>query len=269
MASGGEVGPLAPGPHATDMTAIAITVRPGLPSTAYHTSVDSWRSVAMLTAVLATGCGSDTPDTKPSPTPVALHDTLVPADSSIRNGTIAGARDSDYFAPFDDFTPSANATIRTVEWQGYYCNTAFTGNAIPEPVATSFIIRLAPNEAGAERPSFDAFRAITTMGTAQVTTIAASAVRQQLEFTRMDAACAVRNEGDPAAWYRFSANLPSPYPVTAGGRYWLAIYAVIPSGPAVAWHWRFGMQHNSYSVYWSRGNLALSFGDRAFALRDR
>jgi hypothetical protein len=236
----------------------------------------------LLLYALATGCGGGgstpvfpTPTTPTAPTPppsAALHDTLVPTGSSILNGTGAVGSQSAYSAPFDDFIPATNATIRSVEWQGYYCNTAFTGNAIPDPVATGFIIRLAPNEEGAQRPSFDGMRMSETTGTYQVTAVGASAVRQQLEFTRMDAACGVRNGGDPAAFYRMSADLSSPYDVTAGGRYWISIHAVMPE-VRVSWHWRFGVQDNSYSIYWlnsgpiSIGTLTLFFADRAFAVR--
>src|SRR5678815_2394559 len=126
----------------------------------------------LLLYALATGCGGGgstpvfpTPTTPTAPTPppsAALHDTLVPTGSSILNGTGAVGSQSAYSAPFDDFIPATNATIRSVEWQGYYCNTAFTGNAIPDPVATGFIIRLAPNEEGAQRPSFDGMRVSET-----------------------------------------------------------------------------------------------------------
>ena len=209
-----------------------------------------------------------------SPTPPvspALHDALVPSGSSILTGTGAVGNQSAYSAPFDDFIVTTSTSIRTVEWQGFYCNTAFTCNEIPEPVATSFIIRLAPNEADWQRPSFDAMRAPETSGASQVTTVPISAVRQRLEFTRMDAACGVRNGGDPAAYYRFSADLPNPYAVTAGEQYWIAIHAVMPA-VRVSWCWRFGRQDNTYSIFWLNsspisGTLTTFFADRAFALR--
>jgi hypothetical protein len=242
-------------------------------SDAVFPRVTAWSWLLLLTAVWVAGCGSNG-STPVSPTPTQsspLHDTLVPADSSIMTGTFAVGTESAYSAPFDDFIPKTNGAIRSVEWQGYYCNTAFTGNAIPDPVATSFIIRLAPSEAGMQRPPFDALRATATTGASQVTTVAAAAVRQQLEFTRMDAACGARNGGDPAAYYRFSADLSSPYAVTAGSQYWIAIYAVMPAVQE-SWHWRFGMQDNSYSIFWlngslSSGTLTMFFADRAFAVR--
>jgi len=115
-------------------------------------------------------------------------------------------------------------------------------------------------------------RALETTGTFQVTTVPISAVRQQLEFTRMDAACGARTGGDPAAYYRYSADLSSPYDVTAGEPYWIAIYPVMPA-VRESWHWRFGRQDNSYSIYWLNssplgiGTLTIFFADRAFALR--
>ena len=209
--------------------------------------------------------GAPTPVTSSPVPPAQLHDTLVPADVNIRTGTFASGTLSQYSAPFDDFTSTATTTIRSVEWQGFYCNTGFTGNAIPDPVATAFIFRLAPNDGTADRPSFDAFGPAASTPAIQLTTIAASAVRQQLEFTRPDAACGARVQGDPAAYYRFSADLPSPYSVTAGGRYWLSIYAVMPAGQ-VSWSWRFGRQDNSFSIFWLNGTLTTFFGDRAFSL---
>jgi hypothetical protein len=186
--------------------------------------------------------------------------------STILNGSYAAGSGSVYSAPFDDFTPNRTANIGSVTWQGYYCNTAFTGNEIPDPVATAFVIRIAPNEAGANRPAFGTFGATQTTGTIQVSTVAAAAVTQRLEFTRQDAGCNARNEGDPAAYYDFSANLPSPYAVTAGTRYWMSIHAVLPAG-RVAWHWRFGRQDNSFSIFWIEGTLTTFFADRAFALQ--
>ena len=222
------------------------------------------------------GCGSgESGGSNPvSPSPAvssALHDALVANGSSILTGTGAVGNQSAYSAPFDDFIVATSTSIRTVEWQGFYCNTAFTGNEIPEPVATSFIIRLAPNEADWQRPSFDAMRAPETTGTPQVTAVPVSAVRQRFEFTRMDAPCGARNGGDPAAYYRFSTDLPNPYAVTAGERYWIAIHAVMPA-VRVSWNWRFGMQDNTYSIYWlnssaASGTLTTFFADRAFALR--
>ena len=36
-----------------------------------------------------------------------------------------------------------------------------------------------------------------------------------------------------------------------------------------SWHWRFGAQDNSYSIYWLNGTLTTFFADRAFSMRDR
>ena len=224
----------------------------------------------VVVSLLATSCGSKSGDSSVGPTPVSvqIHDTLVAPDSNIRTGTYATGTESGYSAPYDDFTPVAAVTIRSVEWQGYYCNTAFTGSAIPDPVATRFIIRIAPNDGANQRPPFEAFTTTQTTAAYHVTSIAPSAVSQQLEFTRQDAACGARVGGDPAAYYRYSATLSSPYTVTAGTRYWIAIYATLPA-IQVTWHWRFGREDNSFSIYWLTGTLTTFFGDRAYALHDR
>jgi hypothetical protein len=232
----------------------------------------------MLAAFLvASGCGSDkrsnpvspTPLPNPSPSPhlVSLHDTLV-TGSSLISGTHAITRGRQYSAPFDDFNSPVDAVIRLVEWQGYYCNTAFTGSAIPDAVATFFVIRISPAEPGAERPPFVAFHTEVTTGAHHVAVVPAAMVTQQLEFTRLDAACGARNEGDPAAFYRFSATLPSPYPVTAGGGYWISISAVLPED-RVSWHWRFGAPDNKHSIFWANGTLTTFFNDRAFTIGAR
>jgi len=115
---------------------------------------------------------------------------------------------------------------------------------------------------------FEAFTTTETTAAFHITSMAASAVQQQLEFTRLDAACGARVGGDPAAYYRYSTNLSSPYTVTAGTRYWIAVYATLPA-IQVTWHWRFGRQDNTFSIFWLTGTLGTFFGDRAYALHDR
>jgi hypothetical protein len=39
----------------------------------------------------------------------------------------------------------------------------------------------------------------------------------------------------------------------------------MPNNVPVAWHWRVGLQDNSFSILWL-GELLTFFGDRAFAL---
>jgi hypothetical protein len=90
-------------------------------------------------------------------------------------------------------------------------------------------------------------------------------VVQQFELSRLDAACGARNGGDPAAYYRFSAALPSSYPVSVGGQYWISISAVLPA-ERVAWHWRFGRPDNKHSIFWLNGSLSTFFDDRAFVI---
>jgi hypothetical protein len=210
----------------------------------------------------------------PGPTGLHLHDTLVGSGSAPFFGTHATGAESSYQAPFDDFTATGNAMIRTIEWQGYYCNRAFTGSAIPDPVATQFVIRIAPNDPGANRPPFAAFRAPTTTGETYVAIVRASSVRQQLETTRLDSPCGSRNGGDPASYYTFSTTLTTPFPLTAGRKYWVSIVATLPSVP-VSWHWRFGRADNSASIYCLcndviGGTTLTTFAsDRAFALWDR
>jgi hypothetical protein len=180
---------------------------------------------------------------------VTLHDNLV-LGSEERAGTIAFQLDSqlsNYAAPFDDFVARQTASITSLEWQGYYCNVQFTGSDIPTPVATSFIVHIAQNEDGQQRPPYAAFNSTAT-GSSYIQAIPAAAVRLQLEFTRLDAGCGARNGGDPAAYYRQSAELPAPYRVTAGQRYWISIYAVLPP-VRVAWHWRNGGVDNGFSIF--------------------
>ncbi|MGE3493041.1 MAG: hypothetical protein AB7N29_23790 [Vicinamibacterales bacterium] len=197
---------------------------------------------------------------------------LGPGSSTV-NGTVANGGEH-YQAPWDDFTQATSGMIRAVEWQGYYCNRAFTGSAIPDPSASSFYVRLAPNDPSLLHPHWDALRAASTSGAYQVSVIPASAVVQQFEFSRLDAPCGARNGGDPAAHYNMSANLPVPYPVTAGTKYWISIHAVIVTGAQVSWHWRFGRPDNNSSIYWlynspNSGTMTHFPNERAVALWDR
>ena len=199
------------------------------------------------------------------PVTVVVHDRLVPPATAIHSGVLVQSRIGFFdTTAFDDFVPAMDARIQRVTWQGYYCNRSFTGNAIPEPVASAFRVRIAPDDADGQRPPFETLYTDVPTATTYLATVSSAMVSQQFEFTRQDAACGIRNGGDPAAYYRFSAALPSPYDVTAGVRYWIGVQAVMPDVP-VGWYWRVGLQDNSFSIYWL-GVLTTFFVDRAIAV---
>jgi hypothetical protein len=199
------------------------------------------------------------------PVPFVVHDTLVASDSAIINGSTAFRRQRDSYMPYDDFVPTQAGTIQSIRWQGYYCDRAFTGATIPSPNATGYRIGLAEDESGGEHPPFAlAFEYVTTP-TLQWVVIPAADVRQELEFTRLDGPCLGGVEGNPAAYYRYSADLPIRFEVKAGTRYWVGVFALIPDG-FVQWFWRFGRQDNSYSRYFVNGVMTTFFGERAVAI---
>jgi hypothetical protein len=197
-----------------------------------------------------------------------VHDT-VHDSGTVTFGTHGTGTAQNFQAPFDDFTPTASVALRSLEWQGYYCNRAFVGSDIPGAAATQFIIRIAPHNPATDMPAYSAFPASASSET-QVITVPASAVLQQLETTRLDSPCGSRNGGDPAALYKFTTHFASPIPVTGGRRYWISITATVPDAPPVSWHWRFGRRDNGTSRFCLCGQNATTLttfhDDRAFAL---
>jgi len=228
-----------------------------------------WRY--LLAAVLAStvvACASEgrgiteptPPSTEPTPPSGAfVHNTLNPPDNRSFLEIKGSWRYSTYFpmldtlAPWtwDDFTSAETATIRTVSWQGGYCQRR--GLAPISATAISFDVSFYPDGNG--RPQYFG----TSLYAARFTPAEA---REQFAFDSS------WNELD-CAYYDYTAILPTPFPVTAGTRYWLLIMAEIGStGPS--WGWRLGGQDNGISARGTlKGGIFTSPSDLAFSLSNR
>lgn len=113
---------------------------------------------------------------------------------------------------WDDFTSAATDPIRTMSWQGGYCGTLASSG--PPPAASiEFDISFSSDYLG--RPLW--------------------AFSPQVRFTPNDAHEQFAFYENGCAYYDYTAVLPTPFPVTAGTRYWLLIAAKMSSG---RWAWR-------------------------------
>ena len=210
----------------------------------------------LLGAVLVcttAACGSEdrgitqpTPPITPSPSVVYfVHNTLNSPDNH-SSLDIANSWLGAYFPGFtslrpwawDDFTSATAATIRTVAWQGGYCTSKGPllppSAGPPRPISSRFQVWFVRDVNG--RPEL--FNYLSEL----ILTSADAHEQFMFDSVRSDADC---------AYYDYTAVLPTPFPVTAGTRYWFLIRADIGNGLA-PWGWRVGQQDNSISA---RGDL--------------
>ena len=217
-------------------------------------------------ACVATGCGSGDRDiTQPSPQPavVLVHNTLNPLDNR-SSVDVATSWDGPYVPGFfslrpwawDDFTSATSTTIRAVSWQGGYCDSKGPGLpprvSPPRPASSTFQLSFLPDSNG--RPKDFASPSPLTLTSAEA--------HEQLAFDvdRSDAYC---------SYYNYAAALSTPFPVTAGTRYWLLIRAYIGAGES-PWGWRIGQQDNSVSAQGAlNGGIFIVTRDLAFSLSDQ
>ena len=227
------------------------------------------RSCVVAVLACTTGaCGSDdrgvTQPTPPNAAPASVvslvHNTLNAPDTRSPLD-VANSWMGDYFPGFtslrpwawDDFTSATAVTVRTVAWQGGYCTSKSPllppSAGPPRSTATRFQVWFVRDVNG--RPESFNYMSEIILASAD------AHERFMFDSVRSDADC---------AYYDYTAVLPTPFPVTAGTRYWFMIRADIGSGPA-PWGWRVGQKDNSVSAVGAlNGGIATVSRDLAFAL---
>jgi hypothetical protein len=232
----------------------------------------------VVLAYVVAACGSENREsaggvTEPTPAiteppaekEVVLHNTLNPP----ANGALDVYYSFDYdeyipmistLAPWtwDDFTSSVSDTIRTVSWQGGYCQRRDLFPIGPTAAkSVSFQVSFFSDVNG--RPQY--------FGTPlRSSTFTPPDAHEQFAFNSSG------NELD-CAYYDYTVVLPTPFPVSAGRRYWLLIRATrraSASTPDPLWGWRIGQADDSISA---RGDLHEGIStvptDLAFSLSSR
>ena len=221
----------------------------------------------LLAAALG-GCGdSPTQPTQPA-AGVVLHDTMNSPESRGATRLYESETFVDTFGrqmdggwAIDDFTPSRSGSIRTVRWQGGYCDPRFqVPLAIPTPVARSFRITFTHDVGGSPgsthtpnvRPLFE-----TTVPLGDVHETKMFEVLQDREL-----GCGSKVPA-PHAYYGYTLTLPTTLTVAAGEKYWFRVMADI-GVPTVMWGRRGGSggDGRSYSSYANASYLT----DMAFSL---
>jgi hypothetical protein len=221
--------------------------------------------LSVVVAFIVAACGSEkggitepsTPATAngtPSPSKeLVIHDSLNPFGN--RSAELAPSYVLDKYIPmistlvpwaWDDFTSAAADPIRTVSWQGGYCGTLASPGP---PPASSIEFGVAFSSDYSGRPIW--------------------AYAPQARFTPADAHEQFAFYDNGCAYYDYTAALPTPFPVTAGKRYWLLIAAETSSSGSSRWGWRVGTQDNGISARGSHGEVWTSPSDLAFFLSSR
>lgn len=188
----------------------------------------------------------------PTAGPVVVYDSLnVPGDRNILDlygsvklvthiSIISGLMPS----MLDDFTSAVTSTIRTVSWQGGYCRARGAGTRAD---SNSFHVGFTRDVNG--RPDYPS--------TLYNVTLAPGETREQFAFE------VVPDRDRSCYYYDYTAVLPRPFPVTAGTRYWLQIFA---SRDDANWSWRAGKPDNGTSASESRLQIFMLTQDLAFSL---
>jgi hypothetical protein len=223
--------------------------------------------LGVAVACIVTACGSEnrrisesippnpiapTPP-PPSPTalgPIVIHDSLnVPGDRNILD-LYGSTKTITYISMIsgllptrmDDFTSEVTGTIRTVSWQGGYCR-----SGKPREDSNPFHVSLIPDNNG---------RPVYPWASRYDFRLTPAEWQEQFAFevVRGDASC---------YYYDYTAVLPTPFPVTAGTRYWLQIVALRDDAN---WSWRAGKPDNGISARESRLEIDMQTRDLAFSL---
>src|SRR5262245_43896903 len=233
-------------------------------------SVERYVLVIVL-GCIAAGCGSDDRGvTQPTPQSavVLVHDTLnPPSNRSSRRLLLSENR---YWPPgylgfvdhraYDDFTSPVTTASCTVSWQGGHCEAApFEGGIQPPiqpPVGTSRSFQIAFYSDNNGRPSI----------TLHDVTLTPADAHEQFTFDTGPTTGGCNGEAPSASYYDYTAVLPTPFPVTAGIRYWFMVRADVVQSRST-WGWRVGMPDNNYSMLSApQSSLAAWSGDLAFSL---
>jgi len=207
--------------------------------------------------------------TQPSPQAVLVHDSLNPPDNRASRDLVHSYEHPYTFPYFegrayDDFTSAVTTTIRTVSWQGGYCGGPLVlplGTPQPPPVAaaSSFEVVFYRDDTNG-RPAW------YSTPLYEVTFTPADA-HEQFTFDSGSTGNRCTVYPPTATYYDYTAVLPTPFPVTAGTRYWLLVRA-IPRTTGIVWGWRLGQQDNNYAVSWGQ-SLDTGPFDLAFRLSDQ
>jgi len=221
---------------------------------------------AWLLAAVFSACGD--PPTQPTAPNVGLviHDTLNPSESRTSTRLYESVSYIDTFGrqvdggwAIDDFTPRQTAQVRTVRWQGGYCDPRFqVPLAIPTPIARSFRITFSEDRSGPSTHSLNARSLLEiTVAPADVAERKMFEVLQEREF-----GCGSKVPA-PMAHYDYTLTLTAPLAVTAGTKYWFRVMADI-GVPTVVWGWRGGTGGDGRSLN-SYANASY-LTDMAFSL---
>ena len=202
------------------------------------------RYVAAWLLAAAIGACSHSP-TRPSAAiepGTVVYDTLNPPESRTSTRLYESVSYIDTFGrpvdggwAIDDFTPRQTAQVRTVRWQGGYCDPRFqVPLAIPTPIARSFRITFSEDRGGPSTHSLNAKSLLEiTVAPADIAERKMFEVLQEREF-----GCGSKVPA-PMAHYDYTLTLTAPLAVTAGTKYWFRVMADI-GVPTVVWGWRGG-----------------------------
>jgi hypothetical protein len=130
---------------------------------------------------------------------------------------------------------------------------------VPPPVATSrsFQIAFRPDANG--RPSDRTLYGVT---------FTPADAHEQFAFDTGPTTGSCDREAPNASYYDYTAVLPTPFPITAGIRYWLIVRADMRDTGGI-WGWRTGVNDNNYSMLnGPLSALLTSPVDFAFSLSD-
>ena len=230
------------------------------------------RVTVVCVSVLIAAC-NDRTATSPSEVVAFVHNTMNAPDNRVSRRVtysyeapfVPGSTGYVAHRAFDDFTSAETTAIRTVSWQGGYCRGGLAGQGpVPPPATPSsrgFEVGLYSDDNG--RPN--------QFGTLYKFMLSPSEAHEQFTVDTGPTSGACGVEAPNASYYDYSAVLPTPFPVTAGVRYWLMVRAdVIGDSPIPVWGWRIGTQDNNTSALLGPGGAVLTDRvDLAFSLSVR
>jgi hypothetical protein len=200
------------------------------------------RALVLAAVLLTCACGSSNTGapTQPSPpqpapapppvpaAPVVVYSTLGPFDGRDNAFNYYPSAEN-YPRVADDFVAAASAEVRSITWDGVYCDPRFqVPLAVPPPVARSFRVVLSADVGG----NFPA-------STLYERSFDAAEVRQERQFDVLEESfrgCPPRTPA-PVSFYRFSVQLPTAISMTAGRKYWLEVSADTATS-GIGWCWR-------------------------------
>ena len=231
-----------------------------------------------LIACIAGACGSEdraitqpTPSNAPPPSVVYFGpSTLNPPDNRASRRLLLSYNriptpGPSQFVParvYDDFWSGVTTAIRTVSWQGGYCFGSPALGPLPPPVATSPSFEIAFHHDNNGSPS-----GYPLLSDYAVTLTPADA-HEQFVFDTGPTTGECGSAAPNASYYDYTAVLPSPFPITAGIRYWFSVRADMRAGGS--WGWRVGMQGNNHSKQNApMSSVATTPWDLAFSLSDQ